>query len=152
VIVLGKEILLRDAAAEYSTGKNSQPVFIACTNRDIVKQLFPEWTWINLGLLLSNKILSYEKEERANYIVDLIQEIVTSTENDRAILDNIDLLFAPYYKLDVLRLFGQLGRNKKLLVMWDGQYKDGTLSYSLPGLPDYHSYDIKNYDVYCLTK
>ncbi|MCR4442916.1 MAG: BREX-3 system P-loop-containing protein BrxF [Peptococcaceae bacterium] len=149
---MGKEILLREAVSEYGTGKGPKPVFVACTNREVIKQLFPDWPWFNLGLCISQKVLSYKKEKRPNYIVDIIQEMVSASESDRVIIDNIDLLFAPYYQLDVLKLFIQLGRNKKLIIMWDGAFRDGLLSSSVPELPDYHLYDIKNYDVYCLTK
>lgn len=141
----------REVAAEYNVSPKYS-VLIACIDKKTIKTIFSDWPWLNLGLELSKRLLELPKGERAKRVPDLVYNIVSEVDSDRLVVDNIDILFSPAYKLDVLKLFTQIGRSKKLIVIWDGELNDGILSYSAQGYEDYQCYNINDYDVYCITK
>ena len=68
----------------------------------------------------------------------------------KLIIGNIDILFNPEYRLDVLGCFIQLAKNRRLIVLWPGDYDSGSLTYATPGHEDYKKFLIRDYDVICL--
>jgi hypothetical protein len=88
---------------------------------------------------------------------DLSAYLLTSTEIDRShltrqwlvdtlrnmapgpvICSDIDLLFEPSLHLDPLFIFRQISRQVSLIILWPGEYKDGTLSYAQSDHQHYH--------------
>ena len=58
---------------------------------------------------------------------------------DSALLVDIDVLFAPQLKLDVVAYLRQLSQWCALIVAWPGEITHGRLSYSRPGRADFLS-------------
>ncbi|NSW90669.1 MAG: BREX-3 system P-loop-containing protein BrxF [Firmicutes bacterium] len=143
-------LMLKEIAEGYSV--KSQKVIIACVDRDILKYFFSNWEWLNLGLIVSEHLLKLPKEARKEEIVDIVRKIIEVTDSENVVIENIDVLFSPEYSLDVIKLFTLAGKNKRLIILWEGTFKNGILTYAEPGYDDYHSYEIKNYDAYCITK
>ncbi len=141
---------LEQVAKGYSSDRGS--LIIACVDKDIMKALFSGWQWINLGLVVSERLLSLDKDSRKQAVSDIVKGIIDKTQSDRIVIENIDLLFSPEYSLDVIKLFTMSGKTKNLIILWEGTFKDGVVTYAEPGYEDYHRYEIKNYDAYCITK
>ena len=144
------DLVLKEVAKDYST--NSYKLIIACVDRNLVKLFFSDWEWINLGLVVSEQLHKLPVEARSHSIVDIVRNELSNISCDNIVVENIDLLFSPEYSLDVLKLFTLLGKTKRLIVIWDGTFKDGLVTYSEPGSKDYHKYEIKNFNAYCITK
>lgn len=143
-------LILKEVAEGYTV--NSYKVIIACVDRNMLKLFFADWEWLNLGLLVSEQLCSMPEESRKQNIVDVVKKVINGTASDNVVVENIDLLFSPEYSLDVIKLFTLAGKNKRLIVLWEGTFKDGMITYAEPDCEDYHKYEIKNYDVYCITK
>ena len=141
---------LEQIARGYSADRGS--VVIACADKDFMKVLFSDWEWFNLGLIVSQRLLSLDKDMRKHAVADMVKEVIRNTRSDRVVVDNIDLLFSPEYSLDVIKLFIMAADNKNLVILWEGTFKDGLVTYSEPGFKDYHVYEINNYNAYCITR
>lgn len=66
---------------------------------------------------------------------------------DNPIIKDIDVMFNPSYKIDVLKILTDAYKQKSFKLIWPGKRKDDMLVYSEPGLPDYREYNINNYDI-----
>ncbi len=150
VFSVNENLMLKEIAAGYAT--NGHKIIIACIDRNTLKTFFADWEWLNLGLRVSEQLCSLPKELRKESIADIVSKVVNDTAADNVIIENIDLLFAPEYSLDVLKLLTLAGKNKRLVVLWEGSFKDGVVTYAEPGCEDYHRYEIKNYDACCIAK
>jgi hypothetical protein len=144
------ELSLRQVAEGYSS--NSTNLIIACIDKAVVRNFFRDWKWINIGLVVSEALYKLPKEQRKKMVVDIVRNAIEKVHEDNIVLENIDILFFPEYSLDVVKTLQMVGKNKRLLVIWDGHCKNGVLTYSKPDYPDFHKYKIKDYGVYCITK
>lgn len=111
---------------------------------------FKNYTHIHLGAILSSALLKYEKEDRKNHVLKELENLFQDLDSKKVIIDDIDILFNPEYCIDILGYFSQLGRNRRLVVIWPGEYYSESLTYASPEYKDYKRYLIKDYDVICL--
>ena len=72
---------------------------------------------------------------------------VLDTLPDQPVIKDIDVLFNPAYKVDVMKMLSSAYKQKKFSLVWPGNYSDGKLIYSEEGYPDYRVYEIKDYDI-----
>lgn len=72
---------------------------------------------------------------------------VLETMPEHPIIRDIDVLFNPAYKVDVMKMLSSAYKQKKFSLVWPGSYSDGKMIYSEEGYPDYRVYEIKNYDI-----
>jgi hypothetical protein len=141
---------LEQIARGYSADRGS--VVIACADKGFMKVMFSDWEWLNLGLVVSRRLLSLDKDTRKQAVADMVKDAIRNIQSGRVVVDNIDILFSPEYSLDVIKLFIMTADDKNLVVLWEGTFKDGIITYSEPGYKDYHVYEINNYNAYCITK
>lgn len=66
---------------------------------------------------------------------------------EQPIIKDIDVLFNPAYKVDVMKLLSSAYKQKQFSLVWPGSYTDGKLTYSEEGYPDYRVYEINDYDI-----
>jgi len=97
---------------------------------------------IEVGLVLSKKLLEYPESERQSLIVELLKEIVEEHRSDILILKDSEILFNPYYGLDVVKQIKSLSRNSKIILVWPGIISDNELIFAEPGYEDYYRYKI----------
>lgn len=64
-------------------------------------------------------------------------ESVQKALANRPVLTDLDVLFWPPLRLDILRFLNDLARKGPLLVNWPGSVDGETLRYSTHGRPDY---------------
>jgi hypothetical protein len=99
---------------------------------------------INVNLELSRRMLDLTERQRALQLPRLLGEIVNETEGDVALLDNIEILFDVALKQDPLRLLQGLSRNKTIIASWNGSIDKDSLTYAVPGHPEYRRYSSRD--------
>ena len=84
-----------------------------------------------------------------NRSMRLEQCFVTVLQNlpKQPIVKDIDVLFNPVYKVDVMKMLVSAYKKEHFSLVWPGNYADGKLTYSEEGYPDYRVYEINDYDI-----
>lgn len=90
------------------------------------------------------------KENRRSMKLEQIFNSVLDKYPDGVTIKDIDVLFNPEYKVDVLKILIAARKRKRYSVIWPGRYEDGKLIYAEEGYPDYKVYEIANYDITCV--
>lgn len=129
---------------------NNDKAIILCNYHNEISGVFNEYHKVSLGILLSDKLIRYSKEERNKRLIEEMDSLLLNNYNDKLLIKDIDMLFNPEYKIDVLKYFINLARIKKIAVIWNGMIKNGYIQYSEDGYLDYKRYLIKNYDIICV--
>ncbi|TCS85722.1 hypothetical protein EDD65_1191 [Keratinibaculum paraultunense] len=130
--------------------RNGDHIVISCLPLDTVKSTFNEFSILHLGEILSKELLKIDKSHRNLAVETTLRQILASNDKRELIITDIDILFNPAYRLDVIKLFIQLARNRKIIVQWPGEIDFQYLIYSTPEYEDYRRYSIKDYDIICL--
>ena len=90
------------------------------------------------------------KPNRRSMKLEKIFNSVLDTLPDGVVIKDIDVLFNPDYKVDVLKILMASRKRKYYSVIWPGRCEEGKLIYSEEGFPDYKTYNIENYDITCV--
>lgn len=90
------------------------------------------------------------KENRRSMKLEQIFNSVLDRYPDGVTIKDIDVLFNPDYKVDVLKILIAARKRKRYCVIWPGRFEDGKLIYAEEGYPDYKVYEIANYDITCV--
>lgn len=90
------------------------------------------------------------KPNRRSLKLEQIFNSVLDRYPDGVIIRDIDVLFNPEYKVDVLKILIAARKRKRYSVIWPGKCENGKLIYSEEGYPDYKTYNIENYDITCV--
>ena len=135
--------LIAEKIAEVAPRRHK--LIIVCSNGDPVKMqdLISriEVPPVNLNLHLSKELLEVPLKRRPLVVSSIVQDLVNTYQEEFICLYNIELLFHPDLKTNPLQLFENISRYKGLVVAWNGQYKDGILTYGTLGHPEYQAYD-----------
>ena len=102
---------------------------------------------LNLGLLISQKLLELTDRQRSLRLPQLVDQVITEQGDKPVFLDHIEILFSRELKQDPLRLLQGISRNKTLLVMWNGQVTAGSLIYASPEHPEYRKYPVQDLNI-----
>jgi hypothetical protein len=95
---------------------------------------------ISVGADLSTYLMIPNSVDRSRSTRQWLEDQLKGKAPGPVICADIDLLFHPSLQLDPLALFRQISRYTKLIILWPGDYKDGTLSYAHPGHNHYRSW------------
>jgi hypothetical protein len=107
---------------------------------------------VNVGLQLSERMYKAKTEGSPVSITSELDDILGEEHRDIP-LTNIDILFAPEYGLDVIKLLLQLGRNQRFYLPWPGELVGERLTYSEPSRFDFKEYSVKDYvDTYVVLR
>ena len=90
------------------------------------------------------------KPNRRSMELEQIFNNVLDTLPDGAVIKDIDVMFNPDYKVDVLKILMASRKRKRYSVIWPGRCEEGKLIYGEEGFPDYKTYNIENYDITCV--
>lgn len=90
------------------------------------------------------------KENRRSMKLEQIFNAVLDKYPDGVTIKDIDVLFNPDYKVDVLKILIAARKRKRYSVIWPGRCEGGKLIYAEEGYPDYKVYEIANYDITCV--
>ena len=103
----------------------------------------------SVGKLLAEALLEC-KPNRRSMKLEQIFNTVLDTFPDGVVIKDIDVMFNPDYKVDVLKILMESRKRKLYSVIWPGKCENGKLIYGEDGYPDYKTYDIENYDITCV--
>jgi hypothetical protein len=73
---------------------------------ETLKGKFYNYKHISLGELLSVELIKFEKEQRNLMIAHELEKILTRADSNKIIITDVDILFNPEYRLDVLEESG----------------------------------------------
>ena len=104
---------------------------------------------ISVNKLLAEKLVAVKPNRRTMKIERCFGEVIASLPSDATIKD-IDVMFNPSYKLDIIKILIEANKKKTFSVIWPGKIVGESLIYSTEELSDYHIYDINNYDIVCV--
>lgn len=95
------------------------------------------YPYVNVSLELSRRLLDLPARQRSRQVLPLLGSVIGESDQAVVLLDNLEILFEPTLRqrpLDVLR---RLARTRTIVASWHGTVKDGTLTYAMPGHPEY---------------
>lgn len=105
----------------------------------------------NLSKLLSEKLVVLSLKDREQYLHSLVSDLVKEAV-DICYFSRINLLFEESLQADPLKLLQHAAKKKPIIVVWPGSIDSMSLSYAKPGLPDYKSYKLNEFqDVQVIT-
>ena len=107
-------------------------------------------SWVSLRKLLSEELLRIKPTRRTMQMEKALLKVIEKIPVGATIKD-IDVLFNPEYKIDVLRTMIDVNKKHSFKVIWPGTYEEGRLIYSEEGLSDYKTYEISDYDIVCVV-
>lgn len=87
------------------------------------------------------------KPNRRSMKLEQIFNTVLDKYPDGVTIKDIDVMFNPDYKVDVLKILISARKRKKYSVIWPGRFEDGKLIYGESGYSDYKTYSIADYDI-----
>ena len=87
------------------------------------------------------------KPNRRSMKLEQIFNAVLDKYPDGVTIKDIDVMFNPEYKVDVLKILIAARKRKKYSVIWPGRFEDGKLVYGEEGYPDYKVFSIADYDI-----
>jgi len=128
--------------------KINSPVII-CSTSQKVQKIARDYTKIQINQILAQQLLKTSVDGRSMRVVDEFNKVVEMHAGKIFIMD-YDMLFNPAYHIDVIKLFIDLARRRKFLIQWCGSCDGINLTYSEPGLTDYHLYKIDDYNITCI--
>lgn len=99
---------------------------------------------------LAERLLKLKPTRRTMQLEKCFNEVI-STLPSGAVIKDIDVMFNPDYKVDVMRILIAANKQKPISAIWPGRYADGKLYYSEESLPDYKIFEISDYDIYCVV-
>jgi len=100
---------------------------------------------VNVNLELSRRMLDLTERQRALQLPRLLQDLVSKSEGEMILLDNIEILFDVGLKQDPLRLLQGLSRNKTVVAAWNGTIVEDSLIYAAPAHPEYRRYPMRDF-------
>ncbi|MCX5855868.1 MAG: BREX-3 system P-loop-containing protein BrxF [Deltaproteobacteria bacterium] len=99
---------------------------------------------INVNLELSRRMLDLTERQRSLQFPRLLGEMIDEIKENTILLDNIEILFDVALKQDPLRLLQGLSRNKTIIASWNGSIDKDSLTYAVPGHPEYKRYSSRD--------
>jgi ABC-type hemin transport system ATPase subunit len=100
---------------------------------------------VNVNLELSRQMLDLTERQRALQLQRLLQDLVSKSEGEMVLLDNIEVIFDVALKQDPLRLLQGLSRNKTMVAAWNGSIVEDSLTYATPDHPEYRRYPVRDF-------
>lgn len=100
----------------------------------------------SVGKEIALELLKITESKRSMRLEKIFNDILDRYPDGVTIKD-IDVMFNPSYKVDVLKILINARKRKKYNVIWPGRIEKGKLIYSEEGFADYKIYEIANYDI-----
>jgi hypothetical protein len=98
--------------------------------------------YMNVNMELSRRLLALTQRQRKLFTPRLLENIVGSDDDQRVLLDNLEVLFDPSLQLHPLRCLQDLARRRTVVAAWNGTLTSGHLTYATPDHPEYRRYPI----------
>lgn len=92
---------------------------------------------VNVNLELSKRMLELTRTQRSRQVERLLKEVIAAAPGEVVLLDNLEILFDTGLEVEPLRLLQVSSRNRTIVASWSGTYVGGTLTYAVPGHPEF---------------
>jgi hypothetical protein len=92
---------------------------------------------MNLGLLLSERMLGLTKRQRKLQVLHVARELIDEQRGTPCCVDNTETLFESALSLNPLEFLKAVSRNRQVIATWNGLYQGGKLSFGYAGHPDF---------------
>jgi hypothetical protein len=102
---------------------------------------------INLSLLLSQRLLSQTRRQRALKAEEVAIGIIDEHLQSGLCLDDTELLFDSTLRLNPLTFLQDVSRNRLIVASWNGSIDGGELRFAYAGHPDFFSQAVSGYPV-----
>jgi hypothetical protein len=102
---------------------------------------------INLSLLLSQRLLSQTRRQRALRAEEVAIEVIDEHIQAGLCLDDTELLFDSTLSLNPLTFLQDISRNRLIVASWNGVLAVGQLRFGSAGHPDFFSQAVSGYPV-----
>lgn len=93
--------------------------------------------YINLNLVLSEKLMEIPKSKYPLQVMDLIEDFLENNQSETYWIGDIEILFDQQLQQNPVRLLENIGKRYKLVVTWSGEWNERQLSYATPDHPEY---------------
>ena len=88
-----------------------------------------KWDYLDCRMLISEEFLAVPVDGRNEKAPEMFAEVLRSYGSEVLLLDRLQTLFYPVFKLDVASLLKKLGQEFVLVAAWPGHLEDGVLCY-----------------------
>lgn len=105
---------------------------------------------LSINKLLASKLIQLKPSRRTIKIEELFIDIISNLP-ERSIIEGIDVMFNPNYRIDVLRILIEANKRHPFGLIWPGTIDSDKLLYSDEALPDYKTFAISDYDIVCVV-
>ena len=105
---------------------------------------------ISINKQLAEELRKLKPSRRTMQLEKCFNRILDSLP-EKAIIKDIDVMFNPAYKVDVIRILVEANKRHPFSLIWSGRYDDNRLLYSEEDLADYKAYEISDYDIVCVV-
>ncbi len=102
---------------------------------------------INLSLLLSQRLLSQTRRQRALKAEEVAIEVIDEHLHSGLCLDDTELLFDSTLRLNPLTFLQDISRNRLIVASWNGTLAGGQLRFAYAGHPDFFTQAVSGYPV-----
>lgn len=91
---------------------------------------------LNINLQLSEKLLVIPSKDYYWHVTDFLLSFM---DDDKMtyILNHIDILFDPVLAIQPISVLESISRQRKIVVIWPGEYREGKLFYAEPQHSEY---------------
>lgn len=104
---------------------------------------------VSVGLAISKQLIKTPTSSRSVRLEGCFVKAIEPLP-DNVVIRDIDVLFNPNFKVDVLAVLVNAHRKKKFDVVWPGEYDKEKLKYATEEFIDYKVFDISKYDITCV--
>lgn len=118
-----------------------------CGKTQVLRQVATELQLpvVNLSLLLSQRLLSQTRRQRALKAEEIAIEVIDEHLQSGLCLDNTELLFDSSLRLNALVFLQEASRNRLIVASWNGALVDATLRFAYADHPDFFSQPFSGY-------
>lgn len=104
---------------------------------------------IAMNKYLATELVSLDPDRRTMQLEECFVKVLGKL-SEQPVIKDIDVMFNPAYKVDVMKILTSAYKKKPYRLIWPGSYSEGKLVYSEESYPDYRVYEVKNYDIMCV--
>lgn len=88
-----------------------------------------KWEYLDCRLLITEQFLEVPPAERKEKAAEMMLEILDAYGSEVVMLDRVQTLFVPVFRIDVEDLLKQLSSKYVIVTAWPGYVEDGVLCY-----------------------
>ena len=109
----------------------------------------PDGEHLSVNKPLAEALIKISPSARTMQLERCLRDLMQNLPAD-GIVEDIDVLFSPALKIDVLTLLISLWKSKPFRLKWPGSLVNNALVYSEKSRSDYRMFPIENYDILCV--